>query len=782
MKILYFFLFLLVFTVVSCGSEGGTKEKVCSPSCKFYEECKDGVCTLKENSCRRDTDCASTDVCNLSTHLCELSACNPKCEGWETCDKDTGECKTSVGRCGEDSFCLRPEKPVCNEMHYCVAPSNNCNKPCEKDEDCGSDDICDPFDKVCQTTSSCDSSWQYCYEAECHARIGFCENDSQCTQEGLNICDTEDHICIAQETACNPACDSWQQCNNDKQCVTAPGFCAVDQDCVTSPSKPICDQRTHVCSSEEITFLQPVTLQTKGVIITRNNLKSKFEELAKYHTMTGTPVEVVTIEDICGTRNCNDSDKTSDTTFQIKEYLKTRNDIKYVLLGGDIEIVPSRQVHDEYHASFTGGYNIDVNEDFYTDYYYADMQNWDSNNNGVYAEDSDNLGDYRPEKAVSRLSVSDLTELSNYIDKLKIYLFDYDRDVVEYALFLSNVATSITVPAGQYSTDIDIDGAQYFEMEGRTVNIIEQNSVGADVDFMKLYHQRSSDWGAKQLQCDGVNQCNIIWAIEGDGPREFGNGDPNLVIHMGHGGVHTLMVEQKLDDNGNPVNKFDGNMAYNLKNDIPNIFLSCACQAGTFSASDSAGEMLVNAPDGGAILYLGDSSIGLGLAGGAQFIDEFVKYFYNNKNIIAGDSIFAAHKNMPTSDRLTMPILNSLIGNFMDSPITVQSYEWTQKVATFLGDLFIPIYNAPRDYLPSVTISQGALQNFPNASDLYIRGNSRFPENTQILILTDSGNYYEIDLSNQDGVVKEFDEKPTHITYGIYSPDAFPIYGEKDFN
>jgi hypothetical protein len=421
-----------------------------------------------------------------------------------------------------------------------------------------------------------------------------------------------------------------------------------------------------------------------------------------------------------------------------------------------------------------------VEEDFYTDYYYADMQNWDGNNNGIYAEDSDNLGDYRPERAVSRLSVSNITELNNYIDKLKIYLYDYDADVVEYSLFLSNVATSITVPAGQYSTDIDIDGAQYFEMEGRTVDIIEQNTVGASVDFLKLYHQRSSDWGSKQLQCDGENQCNIIWAIEGGGPREFGNGNPNLVIHMGHGGVHTLMVEQELDGNGNPVNKFDGNMAYNLKNDIPNIFLSCACQAATFSANDSAGEMLVNAPDGGAILYLGDSSIGLGLAGGAQFIDEFVKHFYNNKDTIAAEAIFAAHKNMPTSDRLTLPLLDSLSG-FLGSPITTQSYEWTQKVATFLGDLFIPIYNTPRDYLPTITISQGNIQNFPNASDLYIRGNSRFPTDTYMLILTNTGNYYKIDLSSQDGVVKEFNEKPSHIIYGIYSKNTFPIYGEKSF-
>jgi len=779
MKILYFFLFLLVFFTISCGSEEGDSDNMCIPSCKSYQKCENGQCELKENSCARDTDCKDTDTCNLSTHLCELSACNPKCEAWESCDKQTGECLTSAGRCGEDSYCPRPERPVCNNTHYCVAESTDCQKVCVDDNDCNSDDICDPFDKVCQTTPACDSTWQYCYEAECHSRMGFCENDSNCTQDDLPVCDMENHICIPLETACNPACKSWEECNNEKQCVTAPGFCKNNNECVNSPSKPICDSRTHICTSEDITFLQPITLDIKSIIITNESFKAKFEELAQYHTLIGTAVEVVTIEDICGTRNCNDSDKKSDTAFQIKAYLETRTDIKYVLLGGDIEIVPSRQIHDVYQESFPGGYEVNENRDFYTDYYYADYSNWDSNNNGIYAEDNDNLGDYRPEKAVSRLSVSNLTELNTYIDKLKIYLFDYDADTIEYNLLLTNVATSIAVPAGDYSTDIDIDGAQYFEMESRTVDIIEQNTVGANINFLKLYNQSSRDWGSEEIQCDSETQCNIIWAIEGGGPRIFGNGNPNLVLHLGHGGEHTLMVEQR-----GGVNSFDGNMAYNLENYIPNIFLSCACQAGTFAVDDSAGEMLVNAPDGGAILYLGDSSIGLGLAGGAQFIDEFVRHFYNNKNIIAGDAIFAAHKNLPTSDSLQLPILSSILGSFLDSPITTESYEWTQKVTTFLGDLFIPVYNAPRDYLQEIDISQGILPTYQNASDLYIyftEGSHLFPSNTYMIILTNTGNYYKIDLSSQNSVAKEINEIPTSIVYGIYSENIIPVYGEKTF-
>jgi hypothetical protein len=243
---------------------------------------------------------------------------------------------------------------------------------------------------------------------------------------------------------------------------------------------------------------------------------------------------------------------------------------------------------------------------------------------------------------------------------------------------------------------------------------------------------------------------------------------------MGHGGVYTLMVEQSGGEN-----EFSDEMAYNLDNYIPNIFLSCACQAGTFSADDSAGEKLVNAPNGGAIIYLGDSATGLGLAGGAQLIDEFIRFFYNNKNIIIGDAIFAAHKNMPERDILDLPVIGTTIP--IDA-LDKDAYEWTQKVTTVLGDLFIPIWNTERGYLPHITISQGSVNNFPNASDIYIRGNSIFPAKTYLTILTDSGNYYELDLSNQDSAIEIIDEKPSHIYYGIRSENAFYAFGEKTFD
>jgi len=149
MKTIFLFLATLTFLTLSCGSDPVSDEISCSPSCKSWEKCIEGECKLKENSCASNNDCKDAgSVCNLTTNLCELSQCAELCEGWEDCNADTGTCEIKNGRCDEKSICKNPSKPVCSEQHYCVEESDDCKKTCESDNDCGADDICDPFEKI----------------------------------------------------------------------------------------------------------------------------------------------------------------------------------------------------------------------------------------------------------------------------------------------------------------------------------------------------------------------------------------------------------------------------------------------------------------------------------------------------------------------------------------------------------------------------------------------------------------------------------------------------------
>ena len=92
-----------------------------------------------------------------------------------------------------------------------------------------------------------------------------------------------------------------------------------------------------------------------------------------WHTLTGVPTQVVTIETICGASSagCQDSDACNDTSKVTKDYLSQQYSagLRHVVLGGDMTIVPSRKTTDSYSNALLG---VSYNETFYTDYYFAD--------------------------------------------------------------------------------------------------------------------------------------------------------------------------------------------------------------------------------------------------------------------------------------------------------------------------------------------------------------------------------------------------------------------------
>ena len=100
------------------------------------------------------------------------------------------------------------------------------------------------------------------------------------------------------------------------------------------------------------------------VIITSEALKSAFEPLATWKKMKGVPSKIITIEEI-------EAKYTTGTQqLKIKNYLcdlYETNGLRYVLLGGDSNIVPSQGCFGEVDAA--SGYMKDYN--IPTDLYYA---------------------------------------------------------------------------------------------------------------------------------------------------------------------------------------------------------------------------------------------------------------------------------------------------------------------------------------------------------------------------------------------------------------------------
>ena len=491
----------------------------------------------------------------------------------------------------------------------------------------------------------------------CFLMISCGENSTKITQNGDETDDpTDDSV---SENPNNDGTDTEPAEEN-------PDGGENQEDPNENPENP--DENNEEPVKETTTTVEPSSnfeTKTEALIVTTSDLKKAFQKFADFHTVTGIITKVVTVEDICRNAVCNDNDPLNDTQKAIKDYVMSVEGLRYLVLGGDIEDVPSRMVHDEFSILVES-----YKDDFYSDLYYADFSEWDSNGNGIYAEDDGTLsiGNDTPvliaNVAVGRISVSTEDEAELYFTKIVKHHTAFDTQKTKKSLLIANIATSLQ--------GIDVNAGYYFESEGKTASIIPQ-----DYSIKRLYTESSLAPSSLALPLDNASEKAAI---------EEGM---NLIVHSGHGAPWLLTCEQGTD----PDRDFDRNMTYDLKNTTLPFFLSCACEAGQFGYKngDSAGENLMNAPEGGAIVYLGNTTTGLGIAGGSQFIDEMMKNMFAFPYSVIGESYLYAHATMPQNDTFNppIPLINSV------PVVTPESWQWTKKSIVMLGDPMTVFWRDP---------------------------------------------------------------------------------------
>lgn len=160
--------------------------------------------------------------------------------------------------------------------------------------------------------------------------------------------------------------------------------------------------------------------QYEYAIITNNNLKSEFQKLAKWKTQKGIKTTVLTVEHI-------DSSFTGNSQqLRIKKALKNLYDnnsnFKYVLLAGDVNIVPTQMSLVKFIAKKTQTDSIIYENYCPTDFYYScfDTMDWDSSGNGLSGEIGDNIN-LSPRIAITRAPVSSLSEAEVFVNRIISY-------------------------------------------------------------------------------------------------------------------------------------------------------------------------------------------------------------------------------------------------------------------------------------------------------------------------------------------------------------------------
>jgi hypothetical protein len=500
----------------------------------------------------------------------------------------------------------------------------------------------------------------------------------------------------------------------------------------------------HGCKAPAVT--EAATPSYVAVIVTDAYHAEAYGRLADLHTLTGVPTEVVTVEEICAASStgCLDGDACHDTARAIKEHLASRYaaGLRHVVMGGDMTVVPSRQTHDVYANLLLG---VAYQKTFYTDYYFADLSEWDGNGDCLYGDPGVDTPDYLPELAVSRIPIASPAELEAYLAKALRYLTAYDTTRVGTALFLSNVATELAL--GATSETIAVDSAYYFETAGRTLSLVPPGFA-----VTKLY--------SSLVDLPDVSPISVSAEIAA---LEEGQ---NLVIHAGHGGVGDLTVES----DGSQA--FTAAMAYDLRNPQLPIMLSCACEAADFTGEvPAAGRSFVAAPLGGGIGYLGNVTIGLGLAGGLQLIDEVLRHAFAEPGVPVGEAVRVAHGNLPRTDTFELSGL-PVVGSLSMQVIDENAWRWTQKSATYLGDGLLPIYtDVSLVPAPTFSIASQHLGSFVTIT--FQPAVAR----TGTLTVSIAGEIYQLVLTGDGQPVSlTVGGSPASLTYGFASSTTLAAY------
>ncbi len=280
------------------------------------------------------------------------------------------------------------------------------------------------------------------------------------------------------------------------------------------------------------------------VIITSAAFEDEFQTLVDHKISKGLTAEVVTLMTI--------SDYSGiDTQERIRNFIidaKATWGTKWILLGGDTDIIPPRLAYS-------------MRENIPTDLYYSDLDGtWNADGDSIYGERRDNI-DLYPDVFVGRAPVNTITEAGTFVSK-----------TIAYELGPSGYETTALFMA-EY-LDENTDG-------GIAKNMIDSESIPDTFTVTKLYES-----------LENLNYNSAMAELnEGYG----------IINHIGHANYNVLGIGQSA--------LYNTNMDSLTNSPKNSIFYSIGCWSNALDR-DSIAEHFVLNQNGGGIAYIGNSRYG----------------------------------------------------------------------------------------------------------------------------------------------------------------------------
>lgn len=384
------------------------------------------------------------------------------------------------------------------------------------------------------------------------------------------------------------------------------------------------------------------------LIITNSQMETAFQTLADWKTKKGIKTEIRTVSWILANYTGEDN------AAAIRNYLKTLPDsnVQYVLLGGDTDVIPCRFAF----AMACSAWIYPGREDTMpSDLYYGDLQGtWDYDNDGSYGEIEDSI-DLYPDLIVGRAPVNNVSEAQTFVSKVLVYEKTPDLSYQDNAMFSADVLWS------NPWTDMGVHK-----------NKIEAESFPGWYTITKLYH----------------SQGNLSPAAFKNALRQ-GQG---LTNHDGHGWINSMGAGTGYLHNAD----------FDTLTNAPKfgVMASIGCWTTAYDFNCIA-ESYINSPNGGGVIFFGNSSYGWGSPGnpGFGYSDRFdSRLFYC---LLQEDQFHAGS------------MLASCKIHFIPYSREKNVYRWHQYQLNLLGDPELPIWTD----IPE-TLTVAAPQSIP-------QGNSR---------------------------------------------------------
>lgn len=395
------------------------------------------------------------------------------------------------------------------------------------------------------------------------------------------------------------------------------------------------------------------------VIITSEELKSTFQPLAEWKRKKGVRSKIITIEEI--------EQNYSGEALQMK--IKTclmdmyrENFLRFVLLGGDVQIVPTQPCYvNSFIYEKGSNTKFIISEDIPADVYYSTLGevNWDTNNDGRFGEPKSDRVDIVPQLYVTRAPVRNISETKIFVDRI----IEYEQSPNFNVEFLQ---------AGTYLRD-DVTGESVADMIFRET-----------VEY-KLVLGRQKFFDTCTPSGQQFNEDNFL--------SELRKGYQFVEV-FSHGLYDRMVSDEKPRERPLRV-LFTREKASTLMNSGHSLFTTTACLTNafdqyetTYSSNPCISEALIRNPQSGIIGYLGSSRYGW--FNGTHTLTFSFGYEYDFYNRLLHDT------EMPTIKHFGA-LINFMKHSYMnaadDEVLQCYLYRWLHYSINGIGDPETPIYN-----------------------------------------------------------------------------------------